>query len=391
MSHASATGRIVAGDAAAPSGEVDALLDTPLTFEVECLTSRTARRGNRHPVTLHGDGTLETPHDLAAERVAAAFGGYCSCLELADGAPAIVADAVGLLTRRTRPALRRREDGRWSLRRSADCACPTAFRSAEDAAAHARGLRHLAARHGVREPVARQILDGIERVLAGCPEDEQLATRVRESRGPERLWAAGVHPDDARTWSHVADVVAEPLPMAYYLGFAYGPADGAFVHGALPGRPDGDTAAWLAWLPAGRGRGEDYRVLLAAGVPRHDVLTLLAGGVGEERLGGLAAEAGLPVRTVARLLAAWAAAECWPEAAHLRLLAAHGLTAHRPSPALLDRLAAEAARLAAPGPPPSRTELAVMTALVGGRAGVVEALGRGVTSAPALVEWMEER
>jgi len=369
--------------------EAGVSVDGPLTFEVECLTSRTARRGPRHPVTLHPDGVLETPHDLAAERVAVALGGYCSCLELAEAAPRFLADAVGLLTRRARPPLRRRADGRWSLRRSSECGCPVSFRSAADAAAHARAARHLAAVHGTRERLVRGILEGLGQVLPSAARDApELAERVREPRGPDRLWAAGLHPDDALAWSRLAVAVTEPLPVSFYLGLAYGEADHAFVREALSGRPDGDTAAWLAWFPTDVGTGPACRVLLAAGLPRNDVLGLLSAGVEGDRLTALSEESDLPTEVVGRQLAAWARADCWPEGGHLRILARHGLTAHCPSAALLDRLLADAAALAAP---PSRTELGVMAALVGGRAGVLEALDRGMRSAADLVDSMEER
>lgn len=373
---------------AAPASSTAAV---PLTFDVDCLTSRTARRGARHRVTLHPDGTLETPHDLAAERVAVAFGGYCSCLELAEAAPAVLDTVVGLLTRRRRPELRRRADGRWSVRRTAGCSCPTSFRSAAEAAAHARGARHIAAQHGSREPAVRRIVDGLGSVLPRPSDDEILAARVREVDGPGLLWAAGVHPDDATAWSRLAGAVTGPLPVVYFLGLAYGESDHAFLRQALAGRPDGDTAAWLAWLPPGVGTGEDTRVLLAAGLPRHHVLALLAAGVGRDRLAALAAGAGLPAEVVARLLATWVGVDCRPDVQHVRLLAAHGLTAHRPSAGLLDRLEAEAASLVTTAAPPSRTELAAMAALVGGRAGVVDALRAGVRSALELVDWMEER
>lgn len=381
--------RATSATRAAPAADVGRTLRSALTFDVECLTSRSARRGPRHTVTLHPDGALETPHDLAAERVAVALGGYCSCLELADAPPGLLADAVGLLTRRIRPLLRRRSDGHWSLARTRTCDCPASFRSAADAAAHARGPHHLAARHGSHERLVRLVLDGLDAVLPGRPpEDAGLAARVRGPAGLARLWAAGVHPDDVAAWAGLASVVAEPLPTSYYLGVAYGVPDQQFLREALPGRPDGDTAAWLAWLPAEVRRGTECRGLLAAGLSRDEVLVLLSADVGPEWLLALAADSGLPVDAVARRLAAWAPAGCFPGAAHLRVLAGHGLDAHRPSPALLDRLEADAAGLPAP---PSRTELGVMAALVGGRGGVLEALGRGIRSAAELVERMEEQ
>ena len=73
-----------------------------LVMEVECRTSRAATRGKRHGLTIYPDWSFETPHDLAAERVAAAFGGYTSCLEL-EGAMAPVRELLGLRARLVPP------------------------------------------------------------------------------------------------------------------------------------------------------------------------------------------------------------------------------------------------------------------------------------------------
>lgn len=356
-----------------------------LTFEVECLTSRSARRGGRHVVTFHADGTLETPHDLAAERVAAAFAGYCSCLEIADTALPALAEVIGLLTRRARPDLRRRADGRWSLPRSAVCECPHSFGAAAEAAKHVRSARHLAARHRVAERLVRLLLDGVE---AAVPRPEALAdaalqARVRERGGLARLWAAGLHPDDVADWAGLAGAVHEALPASYYLGLAYHRPCPEFLAATIPARPDGDTAAWLAWLPPELHRPEECRALLAAGLPRADVVALLTAGVPPGQIAALAAEAGLARDVVARLVAKWSHAGCVLEASHLELLMAHGLQTHRPSAAALDRLEEAAA---AGIDPPSRTELGVIQALAGGRGAVLQALDRGVRSAFELIE-----
>ncbi len=338
-------------------------------------------------MTLGADGVLETPHDLAAERVAAAFGGYCSCLGLADAAPGLLREAVGLMTRRTRPRMTRRQDGRWTVAGVTGCGCPAAFRSAWDAAEHARSVRHLAAQHGLPERTVRSVVDGLALVLPDESTNDAVAARVRETGGAARLWAAGVHPDETLAWSRLAAPVTEPLPLAFYLGLAYGPSDHGVVGEALGGRPDAETAAWLAWLPAGVGSGATWRAFLAVGLPRRDVLVLVKAGLDRDALDRLVDECDVPAGVAARLLAAWVGAGCRPDGVHVRLLVAHGLAAHRPASGLLDRLVADTAGVPAP---PSRTELGVMAALVGGRAGVVEALARGVRSARELVETMEE-
>ena len=51
-----------------------------LSTLVECRTSRSSVRGEPHRVSIAPDWSVQTPHDLDAERVGVAFGGYASCL-----------------------------------------------------------------------------------------------------------------------------------------------------------------------------------------------------------------------------------------------------------------------------------------------------------------------
>lgn len=374
------------GQAVPPSASL-----CPLTFEIRCLTGRQSSRGGRHAVTVHGDGTFETPHDLAAERVAAAFGGYCSCVEIADSALPALREVAGLLTRRVRPELRRRTDGRWTVSRSAACDCSRGFASAAAAAQHAQSPRHLAVRHGIPERLVRLLVDGIGAVLPTPDEllgDGALGARIREPGGPVRLWAAGLHPDDVARWAVLAGVVDEPLPVSYFLGLAYGGPSEEFLTATLAARPDGDTAAWLAWLPPGLDRPDACKALLAMGLPRQDVLTLLECSEVPERLAAVALECSLEPVVVGRLVAAWSRVGCVLGADLVRVLAEQGMTAHRPSAAALDELEAVAA---AHPRPPGRSDLAVMAALLGGRGAVAHALEDGIRTAAAVVDWMEER
>ena len=70
-----------------------------LEVDLECRTSKDARRGRPHPVTITADWSFESHHDLGAERVAAAFGGFTSCLGVADRAVPALQEAVHLLAR----------------------------------------------------------------------------------------------------------------------------------------------------------------------------------------------------------------------------------------------------------------------------------------------------
>jgi hypothetical protein len=360
----------------APSGAA-------LTFDVECRTNRRATRSKRHPMTINADWTVQTPHDLDAERVAVALGGYSSCLVVVDTAVPALREAIGLAARRVRPELHHDREAGWAVAKAAGCGCPGAFRTAAEASEHARGTRHLAARYGCSERILRMLVDATEDAVAALaqPLVDAGGLAVRELGGVARLWDAGVHPDDAVAMAGMVSAVSEPLPVHYFLGVAYCGADRDFLAVASAVRADPDTAAWLAWLPAGFWQPE-LTAWLRLGLARGDVLDLFDWGTDPATVGALAEMAGLPPDRVARLLAAWARARCSPSGEHLRLLVAEGLeTFHPPGPAL-DRLEQEARNLRGV---PSRTELGVMLALADTRADTLSALARGVRSAAELV------
>src|SRR5665647_1630440 len=208
------------------------------------------------------------------------------------------------------------------------------------------------------------------------------------SSWPSPGFAAALHPDDlvemsARVWQ-----VTEPLPLSYFLGMAYNAVDAAFVETAIEGRPDGDTAAWLAWLPADLRRAEECRALLGFGLPRTNVVTLMEAGIPPGQVASTADETGAPRDLVARALALWAPAGCRPKASDLRLLAEHGIPTYRPSAAAIDDLERHTADLP---DAPTRTELGVMLAVGGTREAVVMGLAGGARSAVELVDKLEEQ
>ena len=356
---------------------------TCLTFEVECRTNRRATRGKRHPMTINADWTIQTPHNLDAERVAVALGGYSSCLEAVDTAVPALREAMGLASRRLRPELYCDRKAGWVVAKAAGCGCPGSFRTAAEAAEHARYTRHLGARHGCSERILRMLMGATEDAVAALaqPLVDAGGLAVREVGGLTQLWAAGVHLDDAVTMAGLVSAVCEPLPLRYFLGVAYRGADRDFLAAAAAARADPDTAAWLAWLPA-RFWQPELATWLRLGLARGDLLDLLDWCTDPATVGAMAETVGLPSERVARMLAVWARARCSPSGQHLRLLVAEGLEAYHPSGPALDRLAHEARNL--PGVP-SRTELGVMLALADTRADTLSALVRGVRSTVELV------
>src|SRR5664279_420257 len=126
--------------------------DGALELSVNCRTTR-GRGGPRttHPIVIEADWTVTTPHDLALERVAAAMGGYLSCLELVDRGIAGLREIVQRRARRSVARMSRDTGGRWTPAvLPADCSCESfGFGSAPEAAVHLRGTKHVAHEFGV--------------------------------------------------------------------------------------------------------------------------------------------------------------------------------------------------------------------------------------------------
>ena len=183
-------------------------LSGPITVTVLCRTSRTSTKGSkRHPVTLHPDGTIETPHDLEQERILAALGGYLSCLELADVATPAFLHWYALQQRLVpRPIRATSPRGPWHADNRADCCPRGGFKTPQEAAEHARTTRHVALNHGAH---ARQLAELARGVQESAPEmpGEPWTT----------LWECGMHPDEVDRISMDIDA-DDPLPVDFYLG-----------------------------------------------------------------------------------------------------------------------------------------------------------------------------
>jgi hypothetical protein len=361
-------------------------------LDVECRTSPRDRRGPLHPVTITPDWRLETPHDLAAERVAIAFGGYCACVPLADQILPALEVAVQLLARRAALPIAPAPDRGWVVGSApAGCHCRASyFPTAQAAADHARSALHLAHRAGTTERRFDAFLDRVRRAhdhFPVPPHDRALDRRVRDVGGVSQLWRAGLTPDQ------VADLAGlvpgdEPLPVEYFLGVAYRPVNRDWLRRTLIRRPDPDVATFLAWsgevlLPHPDDRCGDW---LALGLPTRAVEELLRAGTSPRTAATLAHELGWSTRAAAMHLANWARAGCEPTVAHVRLLERLGIDrSYVPSPPAINLLELTASDLVdTPGGPPSRTDLAVLLAVAGTRAFAIDLLERGLTDPFAL-------
>jgi hypothetical protein len=353
-----------------------------LVLDVECRTS-TKQRGPLHPVTITPDWQLETPHDLAAERIAMAFGGYCSCVLIADQVVPALRVAVQLLARQAPAPIGPAPDRGWVVGSApAGCQCRMSFLpTAQAAAEHARSALHLAHVAGTTERRFGAFLDRVVRAHDHFPvpaHDRALERRVRDAGGIGQLWRAGLTPDQ------IADIAAlvpgsEPLPVEFFLGVAYRPVNRAWLRATLVRRPDPDVATFLAWSgevlhPHPDDRCGDW---LELGIPTRAIEDLLRAGTSLDSVQTISLELGWSRRVAANYLAGWARAGCEPTVAHVRLLARLGIDrSYVPSPPAINLLEMTASDL---GEPPSRTDLAVLLAVAGTRAFAIDLLERGIT------------
>lgn len=374
-----AGGAAVANDSVPPTGPAPG--GRALTATVECRTSRSAIHGEPHGIIIRPDWSVQTPHDLDAERVAVALGGYASCVELVDIAVPALRAAIERLTRQEPLPIRRDKRGDWRILPSqqfSDCCARVAFPSIEVAARHLHGAAHVARQHAAREWQLEALLAAAERAWAwdeapGC--DAGVRRLVREEGGVADLWRAGIRPDQLPGIAATVPAVAEPLPVSFYLGTVYAGADHEWMGAVAAHRPDGDTAAWLAWLdsPAAGRDAALWGAWLDLGVRRDGVRIAVELGLDPKRAHEVARMTGRNVGIVARDIVRWALAGCEPTATHFTLLARHGLEYSCPSAGGVDRLVAEVERRGL-GRGVSRTELGVMLIFHGTQPAVLAAL-----------------
>jgi hypothetical protein len=263
---------------------------------------------------------VDTPHDLELERVAAAFGGGCSCLVLVDVlVPALRAQFQHRARRPLPPLRRSASDTWWPSPRVPGCC--QASHSAAGAAAHLRSLSHHLRDDRGSADVLAALTDAVVRAHGGrrevpLPIDEAAAAArcVTHPLGVDTLWDAGIHPALVRA-VHGAVVGAggAPLPLDFYLGVACTRPDLGWVAATLQaaevsdGSASAELATWLAWSATALDRAQPAAraAWLAIGLPRARLEELSRAGYAVEDLRRLDATTRRGLAGTADWLAAW--------------------------------------------------------------------------------------
>ncbi len=332
-----------------------ALLRQPYWVTVRCRTDRRPDApAHRHRVRVAVDGCLDTGHDLPAERLAVALGGYLSCLELVDTAgPALLA----WLRMRHRlgpmPITSRSHGKRWTALLPARCCPTTGFDSPVAAGRHARSTTHVAKVFGADPRQLAALARPALELTPHGPDDEPW----------RQVWECGLQP--AELAGIDAELgVDEPLSLGFYLAVQIHRPDVAWLRACLPYVDlHSDRPEWLAWSYGPRDRDHPAARVgwLRLGVLPRCIDTLLGAGYTAAEVGSVADHWMLSAAQTALILQDWVAADMRPTVTDMTGPAAqlHGFPPRPPGAASRDRLRAELG----PGGA-GRSELSLAMALI---------------------------
>lgn len=362
-----------------------------IAVRIECRGVREQSSERRHDIVIHDDWSVTTPHDLEAERVAAAFGGYTSCVEVVDTTLPLLRRGLTEVARRARPALRRGTRGEWRVATGdlAACCSGRTFASVRTVAEHLRSPRHLAASLSLPRWQVEAIVRGVAAVTrADVSDDAPPARLVREPGGLAQLWRAGIHPDEVPGFAVHASPVAEPLPVSFFEGLAYAGHDPGWITDVLTHRPDPDTATWLAWQPPPAILDGEWGRWLGFGISRADFALALEHLLSADAVGSVRAATGWQDSTAARAIIGWARIGCRPTAAQFGMLASAGVDHRPPGSTFLDAAVVDVEQA---GAAIERTELGLMLALAGTRPGLIAAVRQGARAVTDILEREDHR
>ncbi|MEQ7845762.1 hypothetical protein [Nocardioides kribbensis] len=282
-----------------------------LTVSVPCRTSK-GGVARQHPVTIHADWSVDTGHDLQSERIAAAFGGYLSCIDFVDVMVPVFRNTMQLWTRSVQPPIGRRGK-RWTVE---ECRCSThkTFADPGTAAPHARSPEHIARLRRVDAAQLRCLVEAASAAYGDLnrPPRHAAASLVAGPYGLTRVWGAGISPERVRQMHESVCPTGQPLPDLFYLQMAFTDAPVECLRRVLATTGDPTALMWaLSTLkpidPIDPGARAGW---LALGTPRQDTVTLLSARYSPSDAARLGAVIDRHVGHAASVLAAWARIGC---------------------------------------------------------------------------------
>ncbi len=266
---------------------------------VTCRTDPDPRAaGAEHAIALHPDGAIETPHDLPAERLAVALGGYLSCVELVDRVVPVLQEWLLLQQRAVPPPIVSRDSGRrWQPRERAACCPRGGYETPVAGADHARSAAHLATVRGVDQ----ELLRALTQVLPTTDPPRPLGEAW------DAAWACGIAASEVARISRVCGL-DEPLGPGFYLAVLQHKPSLPWLREMLSAGPCAPaTAEWLAWTYTAADRRDPRarKAWLSLGLPVRAIEGLIAADRRPEDVQHLAEHWAITRASAALLLLEW--------------------------------------------------------------------------------------
>lgn len=298
-----------------------------LQLSVRCYTDPAHKAHRSHVIVIGTDWSVDTGHDLEAERFTLAFGGYLSCFEIAERVVPALKVYLNRQLRNELPRVSLSVAGRWMAadRVETCCAGSTSFATVTEAAAHVRGARHVAAEFRTRTTwvgmLGRKVLDAHDRKdPVQLPEDAMrlVGRQVPKAKDVIFLWEAGLTPELIEA-AHAEASDGRPLSAAFYLGVLTKRPDLRWVHDTANKVPDREVHDWLVWSETAQDREEpelrgDW---LRLGVSRRDLTALSQTAYRPADVRLLATRLGISPTAAGGVLADFANADCFPSVVDL--------------------------------------------------------------------------
>ena len=380
-----------------------ACLGASLRMEVTCSPALHSSGGVRHQAVVRSNWSIATPHNLTAERTAAALGGYCDCLTLLDTGVHAAREWLALHLRQRLPDVWFSGDHGWRVASIPGCSCSRVnevgpsrftadanlrFRWVDEAVSHATSVRHIAAKHGAQlrhvGPLSEVLAAHWRPAVRKAQIVPDLSAPVHDPGAPRSLWRAGIHPSVAKRFAARVPSVRTPIPLSYFIGMAYATAYAGRDEELLR-QCDPKMAAWLVWSPDCPEPGLPLAYASWLGIPRMDQersRLMLHAGYDSTLADELASALEISVTEAATLLANWVLLDCLPT---LGDLVALGATVTAPSADLL-QAALDSFLTADAGI--TRTQVALLLASAGRVEPVLDAIGDGVRTPYEFRRWI---